>query len=233
MKKIKIMTFNTQHCLSFKKQKIDYDAMAKAIMMCEPDIAGLNEMRGKGEDAGYENQTEILAELAGMKHYYFAKAIDVNGENPYGNALISKYPPEYATTIPIPDPEIKNEDGYYETRCILKARVEGGITVMVTHFGLNSDEQKNAVACVLENMEEEKCILMGDFNVTPDNDILKPIREKMKDVADKSEFLSFPSDVPDRKIDYIFVTPDIKVLSYDIPEIIASDHRPHTAVIKL
>ena len=37
----------------------------------------------------------------------------------------------------------------------------------------------------------------------------------------------------DCKIDYIFVSPDIKIKSADIPEIIASDHRPHIAVIEV
>jgi endonuclease/exonuclease/phosphatase family metal-dependent hydrolase len=31
------------------------------------------------------------------------------------------------------------------------------------------------------------------------------------------------------KIDYVFVTPDLKVVAADIPAIVASDHRPHTA----
>ena len=56
----------------------------------------------------------------------------------------------------------------------------------------------------------------------------------MKDTADAfSELLvSFPSDKPNRKIDYIFVTPDITVLEADIPAIVAADHRPHTATIE-
>lgn len=74
---------------------------------------------------------------------------------------------------------------------------------------------------------------MGDFNVTPDNAVLEPIRKIMKDTADyfNKPLQSWPSDHPEKKIDYIFVTPDIEVLEADIPEIIASDHRPHTAVI--
>ena len=76
---------------------------------------------------------------------------------------------------------------------------------------------------------------MGDFNVLPEDDVLKPIRERMKDAADcfDKPLLSFPSDEPDRKIDYIFVSPDIEIVSADIPAIVVSDHRPHTAVINV
>ena len=47
------------------------------------------------------------------------------------------------------------------------------------------------------------------------------------------EKLSFPSDTPKKNIDYIFVTPDATIVSADIPATVASDHRPHTAEIKL
>ena len=77
-------------------------------------------------------------------------------------------------------------------------------------------------------------MLMGDFNALPDATVLKPLYEKLNDTAAyfDGEKLSFPSDVPDRKIDYIFVSKDLTVVSADIPDIVASDHRPHTAEIE-
>lgn len=231
---MKIMSFNAQHCLNYLEQKIDFQIMAEAIKKCDADIVGLNEMRGKGTHPEFEAQTEILASLTGLKNYYFARAIDFKW-GPYGNGFISKYPIISAQIIPIPDPEVKKYNRYYETRCLLKVKLSNGVTVLVTHFGLNPDEQENAVKTVLENLEDEKCVLMGDFNVLPDNEILKPIRERMKDTADafQGERFSHPSDDPNRKIDYIFVSRDIEVISADIPEIVASDHRPHTAEIKI
>ena len=232
---MKIMSFNTQHCLNFIERKIDFQAMADAIKSINPDIVGLNEMRDSGPDAEYDKQTSILSELTGIKHHYFAKAIDFNGVNPYGNALLSKLPVLSSETIPVPDPEPKTGTKYYETRCLLKAKLEGEITVLVIHFGLNLDEQKNAVDTVLKHLEKRKCILMGDFNVTPEDEILKPIRECMKDTADcfDKPLFSFPSDVPDKKIDYIFVSPDVEVITADIPRLVASDHRPHTATVNI
>ena len=231
---MKIMSFNTQHCLGFIEKKIDFQLMADAICQAQPDIVGLNEMRDFGPDGEYDAQTAILSELTGLCHHYFAQAIDING-NPYGNGLLSKLPLISTETIPIPDPNPKRGTAYYESRSLLKARLEGGITVLVTHFGLNEDEQKNAVDCILAHMESEKCILMGDFNTTPEAEVLNPIRACMKDAADGflEPLLSFPSDIHNQKIDYIFVTPDVEILSADIPEIIASDHRPHVATLNL
>ena len=228
---MKFMSFNTQHCLNFIERRIDFDIMAKTILDLGADVVGLNEIRGVGTHAEYTAQTEALAERCGMKYFYFAKAIDFK-DGPYGNAIISRVPIISAQTVTIPDPSPRGYKGYYETRCVLKARLEGGITVLVSHFGLNPDEQENAVRTVISNMAEERCVLMGDFNLVPSSEILLHIRERMRDTAElfSEEKLSFPSDNPNRKIDYIFVSADVVVTSADIPAVVASDHRPHIAV---
>lgn len=231
---MKIISFNTQHCRSFVDNRIDFELMARVINELGADVVGLQEMRGEGADPDYTAQVAKLSELCGMEYYYFAKAIDVKNKGPYGNGIISKFPIINAEVIPIPDPPTRISGHGYETRCILKAELEGGITVLVTHFGLNYDEQQNAVKTVAEAICQRGCVLMGDFNVTPENRVLEPIRNKMKDTAEifDSEKLSFPSDKPDRKIDYIFVTPDVKVIDADIPPIVASDHRPYVVTIE-
>ena len=230
---MKIMSFNTQHCKDYLKKEIDFDTIANVITNYGADIVGLNEMRGNGVHPEYTDQVETIAKKTGYTHCHFAKAIDVPDGGPYGNGILSKIPLESVEVIPIPDPQTKSFSNHYETRCVLKAKLESGYTVLITHFGLNPDEQQNAVDTVIKYLESEKCILMGDFNLSPDNSIINPIKEIMTDTAEffKKPLLSFPSDKPDCKIDYIFVSRDVKVLNADIPEIIASDHRPHIAEI--
>ncbi len=231
---MKIMSFNTQHCKNYVEQKIDFEIMADAIRQINPDIVGLQEMRGQGASPEYADQVKILSERSGMNHYYFAEAIRFQGINPYGNGLLSKFHLLQTETIPIPDPNPRKYNKLYETRCLLKAVLQDGITILNCHFGLNPDEAENAVQTVLKHLPNQRCVLMGDFNLRPENPLLNPIREKMNDVSEKFKepLLSFPSDNPNRKIDYIFVTPDVEVLQADIPAIVASDHRPHTAVVK-
>ena len=230
-----IMTFNTQHCLNYITREIDYKVMADAILACGADIVGLNEMRNEGLDEGYDAQVQTLARLTGLEHHVFAEAIRFDGVNPYGNGLLSRYPIEHAEVIPVPDPDPKTGSEYYETRCLLKATLQSGLTVLVIHFGLNRDEQESAVKTILPHLTDKRCILMGDFNVLPEDPVLAPIRARMRDTAEAFSALqlSFPSDAPDRKIDYVFVSPDIEVIAADIPAIVASDHRPHTAKISL
>lgn len=234
--KLTVMSFNTQHCFNYVTKQIEFDCFVDAIHNCGADIIGLQEMRDLGPDPDYTAQVKILAEKLGY-HYYFAKAIDFYGRSPYGNGLLSRYPILSAETVLIPDPSVKVYSGYYETRCILKAKIDvaGGLNIIATHFGLNPDEQVNAVQTIISNLPEERGVLMGDFNLRPNDRILKPIQERLFDTASlfTEEKVSFPSDAPDRKIDYIFTTNDLKVLEADIPALVVSDHRPHTAVIEL
>lgn len=230
---MKIMTFNTLHCCDWKNNRIDFDVIANAIKECGADIVGLNEMRNEGDHPEYTDQVKELAKRVGFEHYYFAQAITFDG-NPYGNGIISRYPIDEVRTVIIPDPEVRGYNGYYETRCVLVAKING-YTVLVSHFGLNPDEAENAVKTVVGELKNENCVLMGDFNMEPNNPILTPIFERMTDCAtafiDK-DVKSFPSDNPTIKIDYIFVSRDVKVKSASIPVIVASDHRPHVAEIE-
>ena len=231
---MKFMSFNTQHCLNYLEGRIDFELMAKTILELGADVVGLNEIRGEGSHPEYTRQTEALAERCGMKYYYFAPAIEFD-KGLYGNAIISRVPIERAENIKIPDPNPRAYRGYYETRCVLKATLAGGITALVTHFGLNPDEQENAVRTVIESLEMQRCVLMGDFNLPPESELLLPIRARMRDTAELfgGERLSWPSDKPTVKIDYIFISPDLVVSSADIPAVVASDHRPHIATVEI
>lgn len=238
--KVNVMTFNTECCRGYYSRQFEYDMMADAIKKCDSDIVGLNEMRGQGSRDDFEEQVKIVAEKAGYPYYYFAKAIELYGDNPYGNGLISKYPIVSAETIQIPDPIEKEDEEkyYYETRCILKAQidVEGKIlNVLISHFGLAPDEKKNAVDTVMNVLPSEMTVLMGDFNMPPREEFLSPIKETLKDALKESgkTLESWPSDKPERRIDYIYITKDIGVVDADIPAIVASDHRPHTATISI
>ena len=139
------MTFNTQHCalytnyLKNREQKIDTERFAQEISKVAPDIVGLNEIRGNDTRGFYGEQTELLKNFSGMPYSFFAPAIRFD-DGPYGNAMLSRLEPLSVENIKIPDPEERKYDGYYETRCLIKAKFEGGLTVLITHFGLNPDE---------------------------------------------------------------------------------------------
>jgi endonuclease/exonuclease/phosphatase family metal-dependent hydrolase len=225
---MKVMTYNVQHCLCEQTGQIDLCLFARLLLQSGADVIGVNEI--------YEDQARILAEKTDM-NLHFAGAIHINGGF-YGNAVLSRLPIVSAGTVPVPDPPEKRYSGYYETRCAANCIIAAGRTdvqFVITHFGLNPDEQQNAAETVLSLLRPERSVLMGDLNVTPENPVLIPLRDRLTDAASAFEepLLSFPAHAPDRRIDYIFVSKDITVAAADIPAVVASDHRPHTAELIL
>ena len=233
--KIRAMTFNIQHAVDFINGGICLELIANTIRAFDPDFCVLNEIYGKGDGSvlpEYGNQTEIIAELLGMRHHAFCPAITIYGK-PYGNAIVSKNPILSCRTVPIPEPIPHGyPESYYENRCVFVAEFEK-YCVMGSHFGLARDEQENAVATVVDEVKraEKPTILCGDFNMTPDNPILAPVFGLMRDTAKvmSEPKLSFPSDKPEIRIDYIFTSEHFTHLSADIPGVLASDHRPYIA----
>ena len=230
METLRIATFNVRHFDRYKVDEIDYPAFVEAIEALDADIIGLNETYGPGSRFSEKAQAQVIAEKLGL-NWFFAPAVMVSGNGIYGNSFLTRLPIVKTEVVPIPDPEPKRFKGWYETRCVLLVTVEtaeGPLQIAATHFGLHEDEQEMAIETVKKLMKPERFILMGDLNVFPDDPLLTPLYEQMADAAEKlgERKLSFPSDEPDRRIDYIFLSKDMKVLEADIPTITVSDHRP-------
>ncbi len=229
---MKIMTFNVQHFLDYQNGVIDVDFFASAIKKHSPDFCGLNEVRGEGDIEEYTDQTNAIADATGYNSF-FAEAILVGGTCPYGNAFICKHPIKNAEKIMIPDPEEETEDTYYETRCIAKSviEIEGKeICFLVTHMGLACDERKNAVDALCRIIDETDLpvILMGDFNTTPNDEVLIPLFDRLENVdayAEENNLPTFPSDNPEIKIDYILFK-GLECIKSETVNEIYSDHLP-------
>ena len=266
--KLHIMTYNIASGRCYKNDEditpeggsiVDLDACAEVIREVSPDLCGLNEINCYEQDflarVNYRNtaadQTSYLAENTGLSHGFFGKAIHFDGRGGYGNAVISKYPMLETVDIGIPDPEVRDEDAYYETRGITKAKVDiaGGITVLQIHVGLADAEKRNAVETLCRVIDETEgpLILMGDFNMYPDHPLLERLRSRLTDVLPDGEGFvrTFPSwshdakipenirDHPYCKIDYIFVTEHFKKLSCHVIQTRASDHMPMAAELEI
>lgn len=233
---MKVMTFNIQHARNFLTGKIDIPLMAKTIQDLGADVCVMQEVYGKGEGESFVGQSEKIAEMLGF-HHYFAKAIDIGTKGPYGNAIVSRFPITFSETIAVPSaPRIFK--GYYEDRCLLNTVVkspEGDIQILGCHFGLMPNEAELCAKTVCDAISPDMpTVFMGDLNLTPDSELLDPVRHVLVDTDNfyKGENnLTFPSDKPDIKIDYIFVSSDIKVNDVQIPSVIAADHLPIVADI--
>ena len=66
--------------------------------------------------------------------------------------------------------------------------------------------------------------------MTPDNKLLKSLNNFSNTNIDK---MTYPSDNPIKKLDYIYVSKNIKIHSFNVLNDIISDHRPIMAKIDI
>ena len=223
---MKIATFNIQHVKSYLEGVINYPLFIKTISDLNTDICGLNEVRGSGSRRDYHAQAERLAAGVDM-HSVFGASVLFEGDSPYGNAILSKKPACEMKVIPI-----KETVEGAEPRSVLFADY-GDIVVLQTHLGLKEPEFYEGVNTVysLLKAQTKPAVLMGDFNLRPDPPAIQKLISD-DDITCLPTYYTFPSDNPDKKIDYIFVNKYVTVKSVCVPELVVSDHRPIVAEIE-
>ena len=218
---LKVMTFNIQHGVDHARRLrepgasdvdlIDLDRVAEAVRRFDPDILSLNEVRDASFEPGFSAQARFLSQMVHLPYYYFGEALAAGNHGPYGNALLSRYPFRTIEKIMIPDPVRSRPNGHYETRCLIRAEFDDPcpLRVMNTHFGLEPEEAQNAVRTVLEHTPPDQVptVLMGDFNLQPEDPILAPLLDVYRDSGRllPEGSLSYPSNAPEMKIDYILL----------------------------
>ena len=171
-------------------------------------------------------------------HGFFGRSFYVGGWNPYGNAVLSRWPIVEAKVFRIPDPAAKADAPRFEPRSILRAVIDlpdgGRFAVYASHFGLSHVEAEHAasLAAALTAEESLPFALMGDFNVTPDDPVLAPLDASLNEthslLTSRGE-LSHPSHAPADLIDYIYTSKAVTVKDVHVHAVVASDHCPVVA----
>ena len=152
----------------------------------------------------------------------------------YGMAVFSGLPFGAAMNHELPEG--------IEPRSSMAIRVHppGGAQLVFVgiHFYRTAEERMAQARRLLEILEEETVpvILAGDFNSTPDSEVMRVIGDSFT-IPDKGEDrLTWASDNPEREIDFIAYRPRDRftvVESRVVDEPLASDHRPVLLVVEM
>ncbi|MBJ7880831.1 endonuclease/exonuclease/phosphatase family protein [Gelidibacter salicanalis] len=229
---LKVMTYNIRLDIASDKENAWPNRKAfvsSQILFLEPDILGVQEARpnqvtdlndaltdykfiGQGRDGGQEG------EHAGI--YYNSKRMTVQQEQTFW----------LSTT---PETVSKGWDAAYPRVCTFGLftfkQSKQKVWVFNTHLDhVGKVAQKEGLLLILEkikrvNNHNYPVILMGDFNIEPDSEILTNLRTKFSDSRAEAEvvfgpegtFNAFKYDEPiTRRIDYIMVSEGISVQKY-------------------
>ncbi len=216
------MTYNIQHGRGMDDQ-FDLKRTASVLTALNPDVVFLQEVDCRRPRTGMRHQPAFLAKMLNMDYAY--GAVKHYRPGSYGNAILSRYPiVNYKNHI------LPGED----QRCCLEAEIVtplSNITVFGLHLGLKAAERY----CHLQDIilprvtaVSSPVILGGDFNARPESNEISLVKDCLQDSfqANSGECTyTFPSDLPNVRIDYIFLNNhwdlnDCKI----IPDTQASDH---------
>ena len=240
-------SYNVCHCADYAEKKdgvLPVNIEKIANIFSKFDIAGANEVYKDSQKEELTNQTEKLATLSGLKNSVFGLGKEFTWGDSIGNAVLSKYPIIASETFFVPEPTDEekrpDEKDWYEDRIIVKATIDVGVKIdfITTHFGLNPLEQERMIAKLVEVVDSAKnpVVLCGDFNNTPHSDTLKPLYQRLTSsaaVMGKTNEFTLDSFNPYITLDYIFLSKEFKVLSYDVIKVVASDHFPIVARVEI
>lgn len=231
-----VMTYNI-HSGRDLYGKLDISLAAAVIRAASPDIVALNEVRRFTRDIDGADQAAQLRDALGM-HMAFGRAIPYLGGE-YGIALLSKWPILAATVTPVPDVPEAERMPDFEARAVLACDLDvrgTPLRVFVIHVGLSGAERTRAIdtLCALLDASPRPCLVLGDFNMTPDDPALAPLLACVADTAGSSGLpLTFPADQPREKIDYIFSSPSLQSGDTWTVQTTASDHLPLLATVEV
>lgn len=228
---VRILAYNIKHGLGMDG-KIDLERVASVIRSVQPDVVTLQEIDSVTARTGLEDQATRLGELTGMQAM-FGGFMDYRGGR-YGMAVLSRYPVVEWENHRLPDGA--------EPRSALAARVEllkpgygqgPQVVVVGVHLYANAEERLAQAARLVQLFADEEApvILAGDFNSIPESKVMRLLEDAggWQRPAKEGQAFTFPSEAPDREIDFILFRPGSRFAVREhrvIPEKLASDHRP-------
>lgn len=233
---VRVMSYNIHHGQG-ADGKLDLDRIAGVIHSEKAEVIGLQEVDRFWRRSDFVDQVDYLAEDLDM-HAAYGANLDLSPDDPsqprrqYGTAILSKYPIIESKNTLLP------KLGTSEQRGLLEAliKVKGApIRFYDTHLQHNnSAERALQVRAIMEHTGdvEEPQVLVGDLNALPDAPELAPLYERYNDawpLGGEGPGYTISAENPNRRIDYVFVTPDVAVRGASVPRTLASDHLPVVA----
>jgi endonuclease/exonuclease/phosphatase family metal-dependent hydrolase len=226
---------------------LDLDRTADVIRDSRADVVGLQEVDVHWADrSDFRDQARDLARALRMR-VFFAPIYDLppltDGapRRKYGVAILSRFPVLHTENHWITRLSTQDENpvpapmpGFAEAVVLVR-----GVPVHVysTHLDYRPDPavRELQVADTLEILADDprgaRQVLLGDFNAEPAAPELAPLWTAVRDAGDAGP--TYPADVPVKKIDFVTVSPNVRVVDTEVIGSLASDHRPVLAELRV
>lgn len=233
---IRVLVYNI-HAGADAEGERNLERVAEILRSERIDIALLQEVDRGTQRSGGVDQPEVLAGLTDLRPV-FGRTLDYQGGE-YGIALLSALPVTEWEIVPMAvEPPQQRAGGSYEPRGILRATLDappGRLHVLNTHLDASRDDhyrqqEVRQLVALAERLRGagEAVMLGGDLNAEPGSPVIRVLtaagwRDAWTECG-SGEGLTFPSRASVKRIDYLFLSPDLRCTSARVLESDASDH---------
>lgn len=246
MPRLRVLTYNVRRCLGVDGV-MSPARIAAVIAEAEPDIIALQELDVRRIRSGGVDQAEEVARELGFSFVHFHPALRVLEEE-YGDAILTSRPSRIVKAGALPGLPSRPR---LEPRGALWAAVQIGgaeVNVINTHLGLRRLERWLQAQMLMSDewLGSEACrspvVLTGDFNSFPRGRVYGLLSGRLRDAHLIGSTMgrpsaTFPSQWPVFRIDHMFVSDDVEVVSARThrseTSALASDHLPLVADLRL
>ncbi len=237
---MRVLIFNIHHGKGMDR-KLDLSRIKDVIQSSQADIIGLNEVdQAFSKRSQFVNQAMWLADELNM-NYRFGSTISIQKKKnstarEYGNALLTRFP-----IVSSRNHKFDFLPRLVEARGLLEVDVQvnnSALSCFVTHLSFTPLQHLKQSTYIIEEVKKKRnpTIVMGDWNMKPYSASWREVSSYLIDVNNgQGHNHTFPSNRPFMKLDYIFVSKELKVVSAKAlkTDILASDHLPYLAEIEI
>jgi endonuclease/exonuclease/phosphatase family metal-dependent hydrolase len=232
---VRLMSYNLHYGYDVKGWS-DLEATARAIEAGGADVVGLQEVSRGWYLNGSTDMLAWLQRRLRMPYARFAGAADPI----WGNAILSRYPIADAGSARLPRQGVPMARNYLWAELDLGG---GRLRLVVTH--LHHVERPEGtrvrlaqIPVLLEGVVGRPAtVLLGDFNAEPGSPEIALLRQAgLTDAfqaagGSPDDELTYSSDRPAQRIDYIWLSGDLRASDFDATTSTASDHRGVMATV--
>lgn len=231
--------------------KEDIQNIAEFLLAHPTDVICLQELT---RDYAKQQTTDTVQYIADKLGYaYFAEAMRPNDEWVQCNAIFSHFPIKdtYSTWInePIGTGGIDDEHRAYVEASLDINGVE--LVVGTTHMSYTDmfistprkEEEANKLVSALDRKKGTHQIFTGDLNATPNTPTIRKVSSVLVNAGPSDthntwttkpfSYEGFEETELNWRLDYIFTSPELRVVSAEVLKTDYSDHLPVRAVVEI